>query len=111
MKGPLTGLRAWLVQRLTAVYLLGFILFLLAHLSRDAPASFEAWRSWVLSPGVRVVWVLFFVALLLHAWVGVRDVILDYVHSLAVRLALLAVVAAGLLAAGVWMLEILLVSP
>jgi succinate dehydrogenase / fumarate reductase membrane anchor subunit len=110
VKGPLTGLRAWLVQRLTAVYLLGFTLFLLAHLSRGAPVFFEAWRSWVLSPGIRVAWVLFFVALLLHAWVGMRDVILDYVHPLAVRLALLAVVAAGLLATGVWMVEILLVS-
>ena len=108
MRGPLTGLRAWLMQRLTAVYLAGFTLFLLAHFAWDAPVSFDAWRNWLLSPVVRVATALFFVALLLHAWVGVRDVILDYVHPLAVRLSLLAALASGLLATGVWMLGVLL---
>jgi len=111
VKGPLTGLRAWLTQRVTAVYLAGFTLFLLAHLLWDTPASFDVWRNWVLSPGVRVTMGLFFIALLLHAWVGVRDVILDYVNSLTMRVSLLTILASGLLASGVWLVEILLVHP
>ncbi len=111
MKGPLTGLRSWLTQRATAVYLAGFSLFLLTHLLWDRPVTFDAWRNWVLSPGVRVTMALFFIALLLHAWVGVRDVILDYVNPLAIRLSLLAILASGLLATAIWLADILLAHP
>ncbi len=111
MKGPLTGLRSWLTQRATAVYLAGFSLFLLTHLLWERPASFDAWRNWVLSPGVRVTTGVFFMALLLHAWVGVRDVILDYVNSLTIRLSLLAMLASALLGTGIWLAEILLAHP
>jgi succinate dehydrogenase / fumarate reductase membrane anchor subunit len=111
VKGPLTGLRAWLTQRATALYLAGFSLFLLTHFLWDRPATFDAWRNWVLSPGIRVTMALFFIALLLHAWVGVRDVILDYVNPLAIRLSLLAVLASGLLATGIWLAVILLAHP
>jgi succinate dehydrogenase / fumarate reductase membrane anchor subunit len=42
------------------------------------------------------------VALLAHAWVGVRDVVLDYIGPLALRLAVLALAAAGLVLLGLW---------
>jgi succinate dehydrogenase, hydrophobic membrane anchor protein len=51
---------------------------------------------------------LFALALLLHAWIGVRDVILDYVKPPALRLALLAAVALFLLANGLWLAGILM---
>jgi succinate dehydrogenase / fumarate reductase membrane anchor subunit len=39
---------------------------------------------------------------LLHAWVGVRDVVLDYVHPLGLRLAVLGAAVAGLVFLGLW---------
>jgi succinate dehydrogenase / fumarate reductase membrane anchor subunit len=104
-----TGLRAWFAQRLSAVYMLGFLIFLLAHLSVDPPHSYESWHAWVLGPWTGVAFLLFFAALLLHAWVGVRDVVLDYVHPIAARFAVLALVAIGLLAIGAWVARILAV--
>jgi len=62
-----TGSRAWLVQRISAVYMLFFILYLLAHLIADPPASYLAWRGWILSPVVSLVAFVFFSALLTHA--------------------------------------------
>ncbi len=50
---------------------------------------------------------LFFAALLLHTWVGMRDVILDCVRPLAARSALLAVLAVSQTAIGVWILTII----
>ena len=103
MTGPLSGSRAWIVQRISALYLLGFLLWGFVRLgATEAPWTYEAWRAWIFTPGTAVAFLLFFLALLLHAWVGVRDVILDYVHPLAVRSGLLAAVAAGLVAIGVW---------
>lgn len=110
MTGALSGLRAWLVQRVTAVYLLSFMVFLLPHFIWNPPRDYAAWRAWVLSPWISVVTTLFFLALLLHIWVGLRDVILDYVHRLAARAIALALLAAGLGAMAIWVLQIVLAA-
>lgn len=103
-----SGLRAWVVQRVSAVYLALFLISVLLAWITQRPVTFDAWRAWIAHPAVNIAWVLFFIALALHAWVGVRDVVIDYVHSAAVRFALLASIAASLLALLVWALRILL---
>jgi len=53
---------------------------------------------------------LFFAALLLHAWVGVRDVIIDYVRPFYLRFSLLMVVGGALLATLLWALRIIFMA-
>ncbi|MEO6016292.1 MAG: succinate dehydrogenase, hydrophobic membrane anchor protein [Polaromonas sp.] len=106
MKKPISGLAAWLVQRLSAVFMLAFIGFVSAHFLLNPPGSYEAWRNWVAYPGVSIAAFLFFTALLMHAWVGLRDVVLDYVGPLAARVAALSLIAVALLGVGVWILQI-----
>jgi succinate dehydrogenase / fumarate reductase membrane anchor subunit len=102
-----TGLRAWLVQRASAVYMLLFIVFLLAHFALDPPHSYPAWHAWMTSHSVRVITTVFLAALLAHVWVGLRDVIMDYVHAAARRVGVLALLGFSLAAMGVWMMRIL----
>lgn len=104
------GVSTWLVQRASAVYMLFFIAYLLAHFAFDLPESFRSWRGWVASPGVSVATGAFFCALLAHAWVGVRDVIMDYVRPMAARVPALAVLAVSLIAIAAWVAQILLSS-
>jgi succinate dehydrogenase / fumarate reductase membrane anchor subunit len=108
MSQALSGLRAWLIQRLSAVYLALFCLYLLLYFLFNPPASHADWLAWLRHPLVIMGWGVFFVALLLHAWVGLRDVILDYIHPLPARLAALAASAAALIGCGVWAAVILL---
>lgn len=103
----MSGLRAWLIQRASAVYMLGFIVWALARWGLEPPRSYEAWHAWVSGAGTAMATAVFSVALLAHAWVGLRDVLLDYVASLALRVALLALLAAALLAIAAWVLAIL----
>ena len=107
MRKAVSGLRAWLVQRVSAVYMLVFIVFLLIHFLLDPPHSFLAWHDWMMSPGISITASVFFAALLAHAWVGVRDVILDYVHPSAVRVFVLALLGLGLMGIGAWVIRIL----
>lgn len=107
MRKNFTGLRAWLVQRITAVYMLLFIVFFLAHFVVDPPHSYQAWHGWMTGSGVSIVTSVFFAALLAHAWVGLRDVILDYIHAMAFRVGLLVLLGFGLTALGVWVMRIL----
>lgn len=101
------GLRAWLWQRLSAVYMLAYLLYAGASLAYRAPPTYAEWRDWMADPLAGLATALFFTALLLHAWVGVRDVVIDYAGALAARLTLLTLAGLGLAGAGLWVLKIL----
>ena len=107
MRRAVSGLRAWLVQRVTAVYMLLFLAFLLVHFLLDRPTSYLAWHTWIVSPLVSITAFVFCAALLAHMWVGLRDVILDYVNPLAVRVGALALLALSLIGLGAWLIRIL----
>ena len=107
MKRKYTGLRAWLVQRVSAVYMFLFIVSFLVHFAVDPPQHYAAWHAWITSSAMSIATAAFFAALLAHAWVGLRDVLMDYVHAMTVRVALLGLVGFGLTAAGVWVVRIL----
>jgi succinate dehydrogenase / fumarate reductase membrane anchor subunit len=51
--------------------------------------------------------VLFVLAVLLHAWVGVRNIFMDYIKSTGLRLMLYVLVILALVAYGVWVIQIL----
>jgi succinate dehydrogenase / fumarate reductase membrane anchor subunit len=107
VRAALSGLRAWLVQRVTAVYLTGFTGYVAARLALAPPETLAEWSAWVRGPVMSTATALFFCALLLHAWVGVRDVVLDYVHHAGLRLGALALLALALAAQALWALRVL----
>lgn len=107
MSRKLSGLNAWVIQRISALYLALFIVAVIVPVLFAPPLDYAHWRAAFLSPGLQVGTGLFFLALLFHAWVGGRDIILDYVASLAWRFALLIILATGLLAIALWVATLL----
>ncbi len=87
-----------------AIFLSVFLISLLVN----APGDYEQWRTRMANPVVNLATILFWGALLAHAWVGMRDVLMDYVHKDATRFALLTLVWMLLAAIGVWVLRIML---
>jgi succinate dehydrogenase / fumarate reductase, membrane anchor subunit len=106
----LSGFLAWFVQRFTAVYLLLFLLYALFHFLFNGPQSYDEWRDWVGSPFVFTSTMLFVLALLLHAWVGLRDVLTDYVRWFGLRVLLLVMLAFSLAGLALWVLQILFLA-
>jgi succinate dehydrogenase / fumarate reductase membrane anchor subunit len=105
---PTHGLRDWLLQRLTAVYLAGFLIYLMVHFYTQPQVNYQEWQSWITHPAMTVASALFVLAVLLHGWVGMRDVVLDYIHSLHLRLLVLSLIALLFLGCGLWALQILM---
>jgi succinate dehydrogenase / fumarate reductase membrane anchor subunit len=97
-----SGQRAFVLQRLTALVLLAYVAGTALRLAFGPPVVLERWRAFAAHPVGAALIALLAAALLLHAWVGVRDVVLDYVHPLGLRLAVLGAVAAALLFLGLW---------
>lgn len=102
-----SGLRSWLVQRLTAVYIVLFLVVFVV-LWGGEPITFELWRAWVSHPAANIALLLFIFSLLIHGWIGGRDVVLDYVKSVGLRYVLLMGFGLGLVILGLWVLRILL---
>jgi succinate dehydrogenase / fumarate reductase membrane anchor subunit len=79
------GLGDWLAQRVTAVAMILYTLFMAAALSL-IDGSYESWRGLMANGLVRFATFLFIVSLCYHAWIGVRDIWMDYVNPAFVRL-------------------------
>ena len=107
MKSTASGLGAWLVQRVTAMYMLLFVLAMAGLLLIYPKHSFAQWSGWIREPVVSVATFVFFAALLSHLWVGLRDVLFDYARPAGFRRFLLAVVALALAGIALWVLRIL----
>ncbi len=105
--GSHTGTGTWLLQRATAVALAlalpGLMIYFLAAL----PADFAGWQALFAPLWLRVLILLTMAALAFHAWVGMRDILMDYVHPTGVRLALLLVVIVTLAGSLAWLGAIL----
>lgn len=101
------GLRAWLLQRFTAIYLAAYLVWLLAYLATRDSFDYGQWHALQAAPAVGVATALFAFAVLLHAWVGVRDVLIDYVHAIWLRLFLMVATALMLLASLLWVIRAL----
>ena len=106
----LEGLRPWVIQRVSAVYIALFILYLIYCGISAEQAGFEPWRAWLFDPVNSVGVGLFIIAVLFHAWIGIRDVILDYIHDIMLRIFFLALVLGVLAGSGLWAFRILLLS-
>jgi succinate dehydrogenase / fumarate reductase, membrane anchor subunit len=101
------GLGDWLLQRITAVVMAGYTLFVIGCLVAGRPASYADLKAMAANGLFRIATMLFFVALLYHAWVGMRDIFMDYVKPTGLRLALLALVGLVLVAYLIWSAAIL----
>lgn len=108
----LEGLRPWVIQRVSAVYIIVFTLYVLYCLATvDSVATGNAyaqWRGWLYSPFNTTMSGLFIIALLFHAWIGMRDVVLDYVHHIMLRIFVLGMLIGILLGSALWLFRVLL---
>jgi succinate dehydrogenase / fumarate reductase membrane anchor subunit len=101
------GLKDWLLQRLTAVLMVAYTLLLLGIALWNGGYDYALWRALFGNGAFLLASFLFMVAVLYHAWIGVRDIYMDYVKPVGVRLALQCVSVALLIAYLGWTIQIL----
>jgi len=101
------GLRNWLLQRLTALVMAVYSVVMAVLLVVQQPAGYQAWKAMFAPAWLRLATLLFCLSLMLHAWLGVRDILKDYVPWLRARMLLQRLFAAALLGYAVWSAMIL----
>ena len=101
------GLRDWLAQRISAVLMAVYSVILVVLLLSGGPIRYPVWKDLFAQGWMRVATLLFGASLAWHMWVGVRDIIMDYVKPDGVRLALQVMTLLTIAAYLGWTVQIL----
>ncbi len=91
------GFRDWLYQRMSAVFMTIYVIGLFTYFVLHPDLSYSEWHGVFTQWWVKIATLLFFLSLLVHAWVGVWTIFTDYVKCPVARLVLNTIVFFALL--------------
>ena len=102
------GLRDWLAQRVTALLMALFTLLIVLRLvfSRG-PVGYDTWAGIFSAQWMKTLTFTVILALLYHAWVGMRDIWMDYIKPVGLRLALQVFSIVWLVGCAGWAIQVL----
>lgn len=107
------GTMDFIVQRVTAVIMVIYTLVFLLGVLFTSDMNYESWRNlfsfklFGTLPAGQLLVSLFFLSLAWHAWVGVRDIWMDYIKPTGLRLALQTLTLLWLIACIVYFTQII----
>ncbi len=101
------GLRDWMLQRITAVFMIVYVAVFFVQVLSGPTLDFATWRMLFTPQWMKYATLLFLFSLYLHAWIGVRDIVMDYIKHAGLRLALYSVFVAALVVYAAWSVRIL----
>ena len=105
--GARYGSRDWLSQRVTALLMALFTLVVVVQLLLPGPIGYYKWAGIFAPQWMKFLTFVVIVSLALHAWVGVRDIWMDYIKPVGVRLALQVFSIVWLLGCAGWAIQVI----
>jgi succinate dehydrogenase / fumarate reductase membrane anchor subunit len=109
-----SGLSDWVVQRVTALVLLAYVVFLGVQLFFSGEVTYDSWKALFACTSVRIFSLAALLSIAAHAWIGLWSVSTDYFTERlmgpkgnVIRLAFQAVVAIVLFVYVIWGIQIL----
>jgi len=101
------GLRDWLIQRITAVVMAVYSVALAGYLLLQPYLNYDVWTGLFSGQPMRTFTLLFLLSVFYHAWIGIRDIVMDYVKPAGVRLVIHVLVILVALLYTIWAVQIL----
>jgi succinate dehydrogenase / fumarate reductase membrane anchor subunit len=101
------GLGDWLAQRITAVVMTVFTIAVIAQILMPGEMGYDKWAAMFSRQWMKVLTFTVVVALAVHAWVGMRDIWMDYVKPVGVRLTLQTLTIVWLVGCAGWAVQVL----
>lgn len=107
IKSSSSGLRDWIVQRVSSVLIGLYVILLAIYLLENHPLYFAQWHHLFSQAGMKIATIVVLIAILWHAWIGLWTVFTDYIKNSSLRLVLQSMVIILLVSYVIWGLEIL----
>jgi succinate dehydrogenase / fumarate reductase, membrane anchor subunit len=107
VSGAHYGLRDWMAQRATASLMALFTLVLIVQVLMPGPMGYDKWAGIFSAQWMKVLTFTVIIAMAWHAWVGTRDIWMDYVKSAGLRLVLQTATIVWLVGCAGWAVQVL----
>jgi succinate dehydrogenase / fumarate reductase membrane anchor subunit len=101
------GLGDWLAQRVTAIVMALYTVILLVTFLTGSNFSYEGWAGMFAHQWFKIATFVALVALFYHAWVGMREILMDYFHPAGLRLSLYSAAIVYLIGCAGWAAQII----
>ena len=101
------GMRDWLAQRVTAIVMVVFTVILLVSFLTGQNFTYEGWAGLFARQWFKLFTMVTFFGLFYHVWVGIRDIWMDYIKPVGIRLTLQTLTVLWLLGCAAWTVQIL----
>ena len=101
------GLRDWLSQRVTAALMALFTVAVIVQVLLPGEMGYDKWAGMFSRQWMKVLTFVVIVSLLIHVWVGMRDIWMDYVKPVALRLVLQVFTIVWLVGCAGWAVQVL----
>ena len=101
------GSKDWLVQRVSALVMAIYTILVLGIVLWHGGIDYSLWKALFADNAFRLVTFVFMLALLWHAWIGARDIWMDYIKPVGLRLTLEVLTLLALVAYAGWTIQIL----
>ncbi len=107
LSGAHYGLRDWLSQRATAALMALFTLALIVQVLLPGEMGYDRWAGIFSHQWMKALTFVVIVSMLVHVWVGIRDVLMDYVKAVGPRLTLQVVTLVWLVGCAGWAIQVI----
>ena len=101
------GWKDWLAQRVTAVIMVLFSVVIIGFFMIKGSVAYGDWKALFQSQLFRILALLFLLSVYYHAWIGIRDVLMDYIKPTGIKLTVQVGVQLFLVACAIWSVSIL----
>ena len=101
------GLRDWLSQRVTASLMALFTLAVIVQVLSPGEMGYDKWAGIFSHQWMKVLTFVVIVSMLIHVWVGMRDVLMDYVKPVGARLGLQVATIVWLVGCAGWAVQVI----
>ncbi|WP_029687296.1 succinate dehydrogenase membrane anchor subunit [Tatumella saanichensis] len=91
------GIHDWLLLRGAAIVIALYVFFIIGFLIISGPLTYQSWHGFFSHTFTRVFTLLTLLSILVHAWIGLWQVLTDYIKQVAVRLVLQGLIVVALL--------------
>jgi succinate dehydrogenase / fumarate reductase, membrane anchor subunit len=102
------GFADWLMQRITAVIMALYTIVLLGLFLTSEQYDYQHWAGLFANPVFKIITFITLMSLFFHAWVGVRDIWMDYIKPLSIRVILHVLTALWLIGCTIYAALILM---
>ncbi|MCW8879311.1 MAG: succinate dehydrogenase, hydrophobic membrane anchor protein [Kangiellaceae bacterium] len=102
-----SGLHDWIIQRVTAVVLAAYVIYLTGFLFSADAIEYNVWRSLFGQVWFKIFSLLAIASICFHAWIGMWIVSTDYIKPTGLRMVFQVFVILFCLACLIWGAQIL----